>query len=341
MRGGKEGNLDETGLVMTGENQRNRLERTEDDSFFKATVFPLLQKPWVGSRRQHYSIPEDVICKVPGSLRIHPSLWSKDDVIHWLRWAEEEYSLNRTDDNMFVMNGRALCILTKDDFKNRSPSSGDVLYELLTCIKTNRKALASHPFFSTSIRNMYCLKSHHCTKKTTVITSSHTNHKGTIHSSSLEKTNQEEGPLNLSHRLHDSKDAEDVNQNSCVDGKMKDCRFLWDYLYQLLSDKRYEPYIKWEDKESKIFRVVNPNKLAALWGNHKNRPNMTYEKMSKALQLYYKTKVLKKESGQKLLFRFLKSPRERIPSKPRKMLQHECDDQSTFDSDEYVFEVSP
>lgn len=48
-----------------------------------------------------------------------------------------------------------------------------------------------------------------------------------------------------------------------------DCRLLWDYVYQLLSDSRYEPYIKWEDKEAKIFRVVNPNGLAQLWGNHK------------------------------------------------------------------------
>lgn len=40
-------------------------------------------------------------------------------------------------------------------------------------------------------------------------------------------------------------------------------------MYQLLSDSRYEPYIKWEDKEAKVFRVINPNGLAQLWGNHK------------------------------------------------------------------------
>lgn len=40
-------------------------------------------------------------------------------------------------------------------------------------------------------------------------------------------------------------------------------------MYQLLSDRRYEPYIRWEDREAKVFRVVNPNGLAQLWGNHK------------------------------------------------------------------------
>lgn len=48
-----------------------------------------------------------------------------------------------------------------------------------------------------------------------------------------------------------------------------DCRLLWDYVYQLLSDARYESYIRWEDRNAKIFRVVDPNGLARLWGNHK------------------------------------------------------------------------
>lgn len=55
---------------------------------------------------------------------IQPSLWSKDDVIHWLRWAEKEYSLRQTDENKFELNGKALCILTKEDFRYRAPSSG-------------------------------------------------------------------------------------------------------------------------------------------------------------------------------------------------------------------------
>lgn len=48
-----------------------------------------------------------------------------------------------------------------------------------------------------------------------------------------------------------------------------DCRLLWDYVYQLLSDSRYENYIRWEDEESKVFRIMDPNGLARLWGNHK------------------------------------------------------------------------
>lgn len=62
--------------------------------------------------------------RLPLVAGIQPSLWSKDDVIHWLRWAEKEYSLPQTDKSRFEMNGKALCILTKDDFRYRAPSSG-------------------------------------------------------------------------------------------------------------------------------------------------------------------------------------------------------------------------
>ncbi|XP_068774574.1 transcription factor ETV7 isoform X2 [Struthio camelus] len=222
-------------------------------------------------------IIEGEIFKLPGRLRIQPSLWSKEDVIHWLRWAEKEYSLRQTDESKFEMNGKALCILTKDDFRYRAPNSGDVLYELLQYIKTQRRALVCSPLLNSPFRE--------------------------------------------------------------VKSAVEDCRLLWDYVYQLLSDSRYEPYIKWEDKEAKVFRVVNPNGLAQLWGNHKNRINMTYEKMSRALRHYYKLNIIKKEPGQKLLFRFLKTPGEIIHEKPSKLEQLENEEHEDFK--EGTLEVSP
>lgn len=55
---------------------------------------------------------------------INPSLWDKEDVAHWLHWAQREYSLRRPEKGRFEMNGRALCLLTKEDFRRRCPSSG-------------------------------------------------------------------------------------------------------------------------------------------------------------------------------------------------------------------------
>ncbi|MGH0178841.1 UNVERIFIED_CONTAM: hypothetical protein FKN15_078128 [Acipenser sinensis] len=146
-----------------------------------------------------------------------------------------------------------------------------------------------------------------------------------------------EEPLNLSHRG----DTFPALQPAQANGKIADCRLLWDYVYQLLADSRYEPFIRWEDRETKVFRVVDPNGLARLWGNHKNRANMTYEKMSRALRHYYKLNIIKKEPGQKLLFRFLKTPSEILQHRAERLEQAESPDRDSPDYREEVLELSP
>uniref|UniRef100_A0A8C3KW98 ETS variant transcription factor 7 n=1 Tax=Calidris pygmaea TaxID=425635 RepID=A0A8C3KW98_9CHAR len=304
-------------------------------------VTALLPAP---SQARHTPVSEREIFKLPGRLRIQPSLWSKDDVIHWLRWAEKEYSLRQTDESKFEMNGKALCILTKDDFRYRAPSSGDVLYEVLQYIKTQRRALVCSPLLSSPFGEA---------RSTEEGTDCRAEAAPVVVSSRLGGVEQpvscrHTGPLNLSYHISEAScRAEAIvslpaTPSAPVDGKIADCRLLWDYVYQLLSDSRYEPYIKWEDKEAKVFRVVNPNGLAQLWGNHKNRMNMTYEKMSRALRHYYKLNIIKKEPGQKLLFRFLKTPGEIIHDKSSKLEQLENEDHEDLKEDpEDPLEVSP
>ncbi|NWU51368.1 ETV7 factor, partial [Dromas ardeola] len=293
---------------------------------------------------------------------IQPSLWSKDDVIHWLRWAEKEYSLRQTDESKFEMNGKALCILTKDDFRYRAPSSGDVLYEILQYIKTQRRALVCSPLLSSPFREARSTEEGMMEKGSSPsscpalsYTGSHTSRGLKLsqlnpsHSTSARQAGQSwrwpPGPTKsrASRKLGSSRAGAicsfPTTLSAPVDGKIADCRLLWDYVYQLLSDSRYEPYIKWEDKEARVFRVVNPNGLAQLWGNHKNRMNMTYEKMSRALRHYYKLNIIKKEPGQKLLFRFLKTPGEIIHEKSSKLEQLENEDHEDLKED--PLEVSP
>ncbi|NXR54032.1 ETV7 factor, partial [Hippolais icterina] len=284
--------------------------------------------------------------RLPGRLRIQPSLWSKDDVIHWLRWAEKEYSLRATDKSKFEMNGKALCILTKDDFRHRAPSSGDVLYEILQFIKTQRRALVCSPLLNSLFRKS------RSTEEVQVIWGVWSDAAGQNQCwAGPGVALQGLGPALMSHRvlirdffcrcrLHSCRPGAicsfPATLSAPVDGKIADCRLLWEYVYQLLSDRRYEPYIRWEDRDAKVFRVVNPNGLAQLWGNHKNRMNMTYEKMSRALRHYYKLNIIKKEPGQKLLFRFLKTPGEVVHEKSSKLEQLENEDLK-----EDPLEVSP
>ncbi|XP_030329078.1 transcription factor ETV7 isoform X5 [Strigops habroptila] len=217
----------------------------------------------------------------------------------------------------------------------------DVLYEILQYIKTQRRALVCSPLLNSPFREARSTeKGTGCSAEAAPIAVS-----SCLGCAEQPMSCSYEGPLNLSYHSSEGSCRADAicsfptTLSAPVDGRIADCRLLWDYVYQLLSDSRYEPYIKWEDKEAKIFRVVNPSGLAQLWGNHKNRMNMTYEKMSRALRHYYKLNIIRKEPGQKLLFRFLKTPGEIIHEKSSKLEQLESEDQEDLKED--PLEVSP
>uniref|UniRef100_A0A667WG02 Transcription factor ETV6 n=1 Tax=Myripristis murdjan TaxID=586833 RepID=A0A667WG02_9TELE len=266
------------------------------------------------------------------SLGINPSLWDKDDVAHWLHWAQKEYSLRRPEKGRFEMNGRALCLLTKEDFRRRCPSSGDVLYEILQCVKQQRRSVVCNPPNPSPPGPSII-----------AVSAVSTLSQNQIHNPPKDHSISQE-PLNLSSR-------EKARAPLCeANGRIPDCRLLWDYVYQLLCDERYQDYIRWEDQDSQVFRVVDPNGLARLWGNHKNRDNMTYEKMSRALRHYYKLNIIKKERGQKLLFRFLKTPQDirkhqadpaESPEYTPTQDRHSAEHTPPHEFNEDHFEVSP
>ncbi|XP_034028406.1 transcription factor ETV7 isoform X2 [Thalassophryne amazonica] len=348
------------------------------------------------------SLQED-LWHLPGRLRINPSLWDLEDVSHWLHWAQREYSLRLPENGCFEMNGRALCLLTKEDFRRRCPSSGDVLYEILQCVKQRRRSTACEPqkrspppgsslvntagpsrsplsvsdpqpptvsktkalFPFTagvcavtetkaacqpepispvrdkpSVLHMSAAPPTHSNGSAFVSILSHNQVQSppTLGNSTVQE------PLNLSSRARSRSPLHKAN------GRIPECKLLWDYVYQLLCDDRYQEYIRWEDRDSFVFRVVDPNGLAHLWGNHKNRDNMTYEKMSRALRHYYKLNIIKKERGQKLLFRFLKIPQDLtkqeivLTGSPEGTSPQERDTENNSPSRDYSeehFELSP
>uniref|UniRef100_A0A8D0BPG7 Transcription factor ETV6 n=1 Tax=Salvator merianae TaxID=96440 RepID=A0A8D0BPG7_SALMN len=400
---------------------------------------------------------EDSI-RLPAHLRLQPIYWTRDDVAQWLKWAEKEFSLRPIDSNTFEMNGKALLLLTKEDFRYRSPHSGDVLYELLQHILKQRNShMLFSPFFhpgnsihtqadimlqqnhdeenfiqrssrqsdtihhnpptiellhrsrspisashrpspepeqrslksplENTIRRLspadrlsgtryhqennhqesYPLsvspvENNHCSTPSEVLQKPSSPRQentrviqlmpspimhplilNTRHSRlSEDGLHRDVKPINLSHREelaymnHIMVSVSPPEEHAMPIGRIADCRLLWDYVYQLLSDSRYENFIRWEDRESKIFRIVDPNGLARLWGNHKNRTNMTYEKMSRALRHYYKLNIIRKEPGQRLLFRFMKTPDEIMSGRTDRLEQFESQelDEQMYQEDE-------
>uniref|UniRef100_H2YN27 ETS domain-containing protein n=1 Tax=Ciona savignyi TaxID=51511 RepID=H2YN27_CIOSA len=78
---------------------------------------------------------------------------------------------------------------------------------------------------------------------------------------------------------------------------------LWQFLLELLSDPANASCITWEGTSGE-FKMVDPDEVARRWGERKSKPNMNYDKLSRALRYYYDKNIMTKVHGKRYAYKF-------------------------------------
>ena len=79
---------------------------------------------------------------------------------------------------------------------------------------------------------------------------------------------------------------------------------MWQFLLELLTDKNFRDAISWLGTGGE-FKLNNPEMVAQLWGERKNKPHMNYEKLSRALRYYYDGDMICKVNGKRFVYKFV------------------------------------
>ncbi|XP_072911921.1 Friend leukemia integration 1 transcription factor-like [Hemitrygon akajei] len=78
---------------------------------------------------------------------------------------------------------------------------------------------------------------------------------------------------------------------------------LWQFLLELLSDGSNAAFITWEGNNGE-FKMTDPDEVARRWGERKSKPNMNYDKLSRALRYYYDKNIMTKVHGKRYAYKF-------------------------------------
>lgn len=103
---------------------------------------------WSSDFMWRYSAPHSPLAEMktqlPPQLSPDPRIWGREDVALFLQFCEREFDLPKFDLDLFQMNGKALCLLTKNDLAERIPGAGDILYNVLQMLIRESQMLHKH-----------------------------------------------------------------------------------------------------------------------------------------------------------------------------------------------------
>ncbi|XP_017762133.1 PREDICTED: ETS-related transcription factor Elf-5-like [Eufriesea mexicana] len=205
--------------------------------------------------------------------------WSQDETINWLMFAGSYIGQPyRLIEQSLAVPGNELITFTKDDFINHDPMYGDLLYDLLHSQHISNRL---PPFDSI----------HHQSE----------DEYARINSNSTSDAESDNNSIDVSttKRPPGRPRVLKPKKNSTSQGK------LWEFIRDLLRNRETCPsLICWEDYSQAKFRFVKSDEVAKRWGSRKGNTKMTYEKLSRAMRYYYKSKIFQPVLGRRLVYQF-------------------------------------
>ncbi|XP_035991404.1 fli-1 proto-oncogene, ETS transcription factor-related sequence isoform X1 [Fundulus heteroclitus] len=270
-----------------------------------------------------------------------PEVWSQDHVRQWLDWAIKEYVLEEVDVSLFqALDGKALCKMTKDDMMRlTSAYNADILLSHLNYLRqssptfsysttptTNTPPPQPPPprlqvksesnFDEISRRNSWPTNTMTAAvPKGSPIEHQHNSRVADPTPRIIQDPYQTLGPI--SSRLANP-EGQVLSSSKNRTGKQSPYKLpdpsahrpvgsgqiqLWQFLLELLSDSNNAGIITWEGTNGE-FKMTDPDEVAKRWGERKSKPNMNYDKLSRALRYYYDKNIMTKVHGKRYAYKF-------------------------------------
>ncbi|EDV90659.1 DNA-binding protein Ets97D [Drosophila grimshawi] len=236
---------------------------------------------------------EQVRLKIPEAV----SDWTPAHVAHWLDWAIKEFDLRDINMDTWQISGQALCAMSHEQFSRKLPKDpGNVFWTHLQLLKECNFVSVVHKQ-AEELRKPKPAKSGTGSAQTAAAAAAA--------AASLEQRIMRKSYQSV--KSTDSSEGSSTPQspshhNSIGSGNNGQVQ-LWQFLLEILTDSEHTNIIEWVGTDGE-FKLSDPDRVARLWGEKKNKPAMNYEKLSRALRYYYDGDMISKVSGKRFAYKF-------------------------------------
>jgi len=208
-----------------------------------------------------------------------PFDWTSENIVSWLSWAGRKLEgVGHVQPELLPSKGRDLCSLSQEDFVAVAGGAAGQLLHTHLAILRGQNVEAATPFSYPATPSPASPAT--CSTPPTPLCDPRTTPPPSATSPGFELDYRTFLPAPSGGQIQ-----------------------LWQFLLELLDDNTNSDILTWEGEKGE-FRLIDPDDVARKWGERKNKQNMNYDKLSRALRYYYDKNILTKIPGKRYAYRF-------------------------------------